>query len=131
MKNYFTLVLTLVLFNIGIGQNYSFEASFQAFTEDSAAYACHYKDFYFIAHDCGLEVRCGNMVLEKYEFNNQEEWLSTKGFTGGIDGYYFCNDGENVLFIYDPIIKWAFIRTIRGQIQMYYEMPETFRFKIK
>jgi hypothetical protein len=131
MKNYFTLVLTLVLFNTGIGQNYSFEASFQAFTEDSAAYACHYKDFYFIAHDCGLEVRYGNAILEKYEFTGQEEWLSTKGANSAIDGFYYCNDLTDVLFMFDPSARWAYIRTVRGQMQLYYETPETFMFKTK
>lgn len=114
-----------------ISQNHYFKTSFQAFVEDSAVYACHYSDFYFIAHDCGMEIRYGNIALEKYDFNNEEEWQETTEFVTTVDGYYFCSDVNDVLFIYDPTLRWAYIRTPRGQMQLYYEMPETFKFKIK
>ena len=109
-----------------------FESSFQALVEGDECYACHYKDFYFIADYCGAAVLYGNKTILDHRFDVNEDWLHYQDDSGALsDPWYYCNDDIGLLIIYDTINKWAYIRTPKYQLQMYYEMPETFLFRIK
>jgi hypothetical protein len=66
------------------------------------------------------------MVLEKYEFENDEDWRPS---TGSPSAWYFIKGND--VYGYDTTARWAYIQTCRGIMQLYYEMPESFKFKVK
>lgn len=124
-----SLIFLIFLFSYLQGKSqigeFSFESSFQAIVDDSTAYACHYKNVWFFSTDCGFEVRINGILIENYEFQNNEDWIQSPG---NRTSFYFCRGND--MFGFDTELRWAYIYTSRGKMQLYYETPQTFKFNL-